>query len=135
MVPKTKITLKTEKYKHLIIIYSTLYLCFFIKILFFYVDLFSPCFYMESPWNNNVICFFATRGQTEGNFHKTFISKPIFKVKHLIHISIYQIVKEAGNHDGMASPLQISFLCTKYAQDKHKVPASQKKVFPLSDIH
>ena len=62
--------------------------------------------------NSNFICCFAMLGLTEGNFHKTLIIKPIIQLKHLIHIFIHQMGKEARNDLGMASPLQTSFSCT-----------------------
>ena len=72
-----------------------------------------------------------TLGLTQGNFHKTLITKPKLKLNPLIHIFIHQIGKEAINHHGMASPVQTSFSCTKDAQDKHNVPALRNKVFPV----
>ena len=68
---------------------------------------------------------------TEENFLNNFISKPILKLKHVIHIFIHQIGKEAINHHGMASPLHTSISCTKDAQDKHNVPGLQNKVLFL----
>ena len=48
-VPKTKLMLKTAKIIELPCILS----CFFIKVVVFDVDLFPPCFCMESPKYKN----------------------------------------------------------------------------------
>ena len=48
LVPKTKMMLKTAKIIQLPYILSG----FFIKMVLFDVDLFSPCFYMKSPIYN-----------------------------------------------------------------------------------
>ena len=82
-------------------------------------------------WYSNFVCCFVTLELTEENFLNTFISEPILKLKHLIHIFIHQIRKEAINHHGMASPLHTSFSCTKDTQDKHNVPGLQNKVLFL----
>ena len=85
--------------------------------------------------NWNFICCFGALGLIVGNFTNTVNSKLIQKLNYSIHIYIHQIVKEARKHHRMASTLLTSFSCTKDAKDKHNVPAWQKRVFAMSDVH